>query len=54
MMQRLTIRLPDAKHRRLKQLAKARRVSVNRLIEELTTVALAAHDAEMRLRALAA
>ena len=53
-MSTLTIRLPDAKHRRLKQLAEARRLSVNKLIDELTTIALAAHDAEMRFRVLAA
>jgi len=46
----LTIRVPDAKHQRLKQLAKARGISVNKLIEELSTVALAQFDAEMRFR----
>jgi predicted transcriptional regulator len=50
----LTIRVPDAKHQRLKHLAKARGISVNKLIEELSTVALAQHDTEMRFRALAA
>jgi predicted transcriptional regulator len=50
----LTIRVPDAKHQRLKHLAKARGISVNKLIEELSTVALAQHDAETRFRALAA
>ncbi|MDP8982881.1 MAG: toxin-antitoxin system HicB family antitoxin [Acidobacteriota bacterium] len=49
----LTIRVPDGKHQRLKHLAKARGVSVNKLIDELSTVALAQHDAEMRFRALA-
>ena len=50
----LTIRVPDAKHQRLEHLAKSRGISVNKLIEELSTVALAQHDAEMRFRALAA
>jgi len=50
----LTIRVPDAKHQRLKHLAKARGISVNKLIEELSTVALAQHDTEIRFRALAA
>ena len=50
----LTIRVPDSKHQRLKHLAKARGISVNKLIEELSTVALAQHDTEMRFRALAA
>jgi predicted transcriptional regulator len=50
----LTIRVPDAKHQRLKHLAKAHGISVNKLIEELSTVALAQHDTEMRFRVLAA
>lgn len=37
----LTIRLPDDKHERLKALAKANAVSLNRLMDELATVALA-------------
>ena len=52
-MSTMTIRLPDDKHRRLKQLAKARKLSINKLIEELTTSILSAHDAEVRFRALA-
>jgi hypothetical protein len=48
------VRVPDAKHQRLKHLAKTRGISVNKLIEELSTVALAQHDTEMRFRALAA
>lgn len=35
-------------------LAKSRRVSVNRLIDELATAALAEYDAETRFRVLAA
>ena len=53
-MSTVTLRIPDEKHRRLKQLAKRRRVSVNKLIDEWATVALASHDAETRFRALAA
>jgi hypothetical protein len=53
-MSTVTLRLPDEKHRRLKSLAKARRVSVNKLIDEWATIALAAHDAEQRFRAMAA
>jgi hypothetical protein len=49
----LTIRVPDGKHQRLKYLAKSRGISLNKLIEELSTVALAQHDAEMRFRVLA-
>ncbi len=50
----LTIRLPDEKHERLKALAKTRGISVNKLIEELSTIALAEFDAETRFRALVA
>jgi hypothetical protein len=37
--------LPDSKHSRLKDLAKSRNISVNKLIDEWATVALAQHDA---------
>jgi predicted transcriptional regulator len=50
----LTIRMPDATHERLRQLAKARNVSVNKLIEEFSTAALAEFDAETRFLARAA
>lgn len=53
-MSTLTIRLPDDKHERLKALARRRRVSVNKLIEEFSTAALAEFDAEARFRARAA
>jgi len=53
-MSTLTIRIPESKHARLRNLAKARGVSVNRLIDELATVALTQHDSETRFRALAA
>ena len=53
-MATLTIRLPDDKHERLKDLAKRRNISVNKLIEELSTIALAEFDAETRFRAMAA
>lgn len=52
-MSTMTIRLPDDKHQRLKQLAKSRHLSINKLVEELTTSVLSAHDAEVRFRALA-
>ncbi|MEN2991814.1 ribbon-helix-helix protein, CopG family [Tistrella sp. BH-R2-4] len=53
-MSTLTIRLPDDTAQRLKQLAASRGVSLNKLMEELGTTALAAHDAEIRFRAAAA
>lgn len=49
----LTIRLPDDKHERLKSLAKSNKVSVNKLVDELATVALANFDAKTRLEARA-
>jgi len=36
----LTIRMPDATHDRLKQLARSRNLSVNKLVEEFSTAAL--------------
>lgn len=53
-MATLTIRIPDDKYSRLKALASRRKVSVNKLIEELSTQALAEFDAETRFRAMAA
>ena len=53
-MATLTIRLPDEKHERLRQLAERHSISMNKLMEELSTVALAEFDAETRFRARAA
>ncbi len=53
-MSTLTIRLPDDKHERLKLLAKQRHISINKLMEEISTIVLAEFDAEMRFRARAA
>lgn len=53
-MATMTIRLPDHKHGRLKRLAEERGVSLNKLIEEWSTMALAEFDAESRFRILAA
>jgi hypothetical protein len=50
----MTIRLPEDQHRRLKALAAAQGVSLNRLVEALATRALAEHDVELRFRARAA
>jgi predicted transcriptional regulator len=49
----LTIRLPDEKHAKLKQLAQSKGVSVNKLIEELSTIALTEFDAYTRFKAMA-
>ncbi len=53
-MTTLTVRLPDDKHSRLKALASYKKISLNKLIEELSTQALAEFDSEIRFRALAA
>lgn len=53
-MSTLRIRLPDDKHERLKALAENRRISVNKLIDELATIAIANHDARLRFAARAA
>ena len=53
-MSTLTIRMPDATHERLRDLARARGVSINKLIEEMATATLSAHDAEVRFRLMAA
>jgi hypothetical protein len=53
-MSTLTIRMPDGTHARLRDLARARGVSINKLIEEMATATLAAHDAEVRFRLMAA
>ena len=50
----MIIRIPQDKCERLKQIAKSRKVSVNRLIEEMATIAISEHDAEVRFRARAA
>ncbi len=53
-MATMTIRLPDEKHERLRQLAARRGLSLNKLFEEWSTVALTEFDAETRFRLLAA
>lgn len=53
-MGKLTIRLPDDKHERLKALAAHKKVSINKLIEELSTQAVAEFDSEVRFRSIAA
>ena len=53
-MATLTIRLPDDKHLRLKELAKSRGISINKLVEELSTIALAEYDTYNRFKVMAA
>jgi hypothetical protein len=49
-MSALTLRLPDDKYERLRALAQSRGTSVNRLLDEVTTLLLAEFDAETRFR----
>lgn len=49
-MSALIIRLPAEKRARLKQLARHRNTSVNKLMEEMATILLADFDAETRFR----
>jgi len=53
-MSALTVRLPEDKHRRLKELSRQRKVSVSKLIDEMTTLMLADFDAETRFQLRAA
>jgi predicted DNA-binding protein len=46
----LHLRIPDEKHQRLKELAKSKNVSVNKLLEELATIALTEYDLETRFK----
>jgi hypothetical protein len=52
-MATLTVRIPDDKHLRLKELAESQGVSVNKLIEELSTVALVEFDTHTRFKLMA-
>jgi len=46
----IRLRLPDDLHQGIKFLAAQRKVSINKLYEELSSVLLRGHDAEMRFR----
>ena len=50
----VTLRLPDDTHQRIKALAASRNMSVNKLFEELSVMALTEFDAETRFRIRAA
>ena len=43
-MSTLSIRIPDNKYERLKNLAASKKISVNKLFDELTTQALTEYD----------
>ena len=52
-MATLTIKLADEQEARLRQLAKQKGLSVDELVQEFSTIAVAEFDAEARFRALA-
>lgn len=52
-MATMTIRLPEAKHERLRLLAARNGVSLNKLVDEWASMALAQFDAETRFMARA-
>ena len=52
-MSTITLRIPDNKHERLKQYAKDKGLSLNKLFDELATVALAQFDAKVRFELMA-
>lgn len=49
----VTVRLPDDQHQRLKAMAQARGISLNKLFEQLTAQALTENDIELRYRRMA-
>jgi predicted transcriptional regulator len=53
-MSTLTIHLSDEKHQRLNALARHRNISLDKLMDELSTVALTQFDLETRFRTFAA
>lgn len=53
-MTTVTLRIPHDKHERMKNLARSRGISLNKLMDEWATIALAEFDAKTRFMALAA
>jgi hypothetical protein len=53
-MSALTVRLPDDKQAGLRALAQSRGTTLNALIDEMTTMMLVEHDAEVGFRLRAA
>jgi hypothetical protein len=50
----LTLRLPDTKYERLKSYAQSKKISLNKLFDELATIALTQYDAKTRFDLLKA
>jgi hypothetical protein len=53
-MATMTIRITDGKHERLRRLAESYGISLNKLVDEWASMALAQFDAETRFHARAA
>jgi hypothetical protein len=49
----ITVRLPEDTHQRVTTLAASRNISINKLYEEFTIMALTQFDAENRFKVLA-
>jgi len=52
-MSTLTINIPDTKYERLKKYAKSKEISLNKLFDEFTTIALTQFDAKTRFDIIA-
>lgn len=50
---RVTLRLTEQRHQRLKAMAQSRGISLNKLFEQLTAQALTENDIEIRYRRMA-
>ena len=53
-MSTLTLRIPDTKYERLKNYAKSKEISLNKLFDEFATIALTQFDAKTRFDIMAA
>ena len=49
----LTLRIPDSKYKRLKNYAKSKDISLNKLFDEFATIALTQYDAKTRFDMMA-
>ena len=52
-MSTFTLRISDSKYERLKKYARSKDISLNKLFDELATIALAQYDAKTRFEAMA-
>ena len=52
-MSTLTLRIPDTKYERLKNYAKSKEISLNKLFDEFATIALTQYDTKTRFDLMA-